>query len=95
MADSFEDFYILAYAEVLDSEAAEAERDREEREKREYAEKRRSEGMDLEWEDEYPTGEQRMMTSRLDLKSSPRAPQWLDENVVVRTLLHLVNETIG
>ena len=80
---SFDGFYILAYGEIIDGESAEAEREREEEEKKKIIEERKAEGIDFEFLNEYPTGEQRMMTSRVDMKSATRSPQWLDENVAV------------
>ncbi|KAF2347394.1 hypothetical protein FHG87_021850 [Trinorchestia longiramus] len=81
---AFDDHYTLAYGEIIDSEEGEAEREREEEEKAALMEEKKAEGDEHFAFEEYPSGEQRMMTSRVDMKSSPRAPQWLDENVAVR-----------
>ncbi|XP_047736303.1 uncharacterized protein LOC108672944 [Hyalella azteca] len=81
LPEAFEGYYILAYAEVIDSEEGEAEREKEEEKKKKVTDKKKAAQKDFVWIDEYPPGEQRMMTSRLDTKSSPRAPQWLDEHV--------------
>ena len=80
---SFENFYTLAYGEIIDGESAEAQLEIDKQEKLDIIEKRRASGVDFEFIDEYPEGEQRMMTSRIDMKSATRSPQWLDEKVSV------------